>query len=79
MLPAAEGNGLTAIAKAAEAVPVLQGFEGVTVAFPPDALAAMDTVMEVVPEPEVMVYPVGRLHEYVVALVTAVVLNTTPV
>ena len=63
MLPATEGNRLTAIANAVEAVPVLQGFEGVTVAFPPAALEAMDTVIEVVPEPEVMVYPVGRLQE----------------
>jgi hypothetical protein len=77
--PAAAGSGLTVTEYDVEAVPVLQGFEGVTVMVPETALAEVLTVIEFVPLPAVIVNPDGNVHAYEVAFVTAVVLYTNPV
>lgn len=62
IVPAADGKGDTVTGKAVEAVPVLQGFDGTTVTVPEEAAEDTDTVTELVPDPAVMVYPVGKLH-----------------
>lgn len=60
--PAAPGSGLTVTEYAEDAVPVLHGLEGVTVMEPETAEADVLTVMELVPEPELMLKPVGSVH-----------------
>ena len=62
IVPAADGKGDTVTGRAVEAVPVLQGFDGTTVTFPEEAEVDTDTVTELVPDPAVMVYPLGKLH-----------------
>ena len=52
-------------------VPVKQPLLGVTVTLPD--VDPQSTVIEVVPCPDAIVAPVGTVHVYVVALVTAVV------
>ena len=67
----ATGLTVTAILLAA-LVPQL--LPAVTVMFPFCPAVPVVTVMEVVPAPAVIVQPVGTLHVYVVAFVTAVML-----
>lgn len=62
MAPAAPGRGFTVTKKAVDTVPVLQGLEGVTVTFPFPALAAIVTVIVLLPEPDVMEYPKGSVQ-----------------
>lgn len=60
--PAAPGNGLTVTVYAVEAAPVLHGLDGVTVIEPDTAEAEVLTVIELVPEPAVILKPVGSVH-----------------
>lgn len=57
---------------------VPQEFEAVTVMFPLVAPAPVETVMVLVPAPEVMVHPDGTVHVYNVALGTAAMLYVRP-
>jgi hypothetical protein len=77
--PAAPGSGFTVKENAAETEPVLQLFDGVTVIFPEVPLADILTVILFVPDPAVILAPEGRTQLYVVAFVTAGILNTSPV
>jgi hypothetical protein len=62
MAPALAGKGETVTAKEGDTVPLVQGLDGSTVMFPLTAEALRVTVMELVPEPELMLKPVGSVH-----------------
>ena len=61
----------------AELVP--QELLAVTVIFPPTALADVETVIELVLAPDVMLHPEGSVQVYDVALGTAAMLYVNPV
>ena len=58
--PAAEGNGLTVTANAADPAPVKHPLDGVTEIFPDTAAAEAVTTIAFVPLSEVMVNPAGN-------------------
>ena len=74
--PAADGRGLTVIGNAAETVPLPHALVPLTLIFPDDADALKETVMLLVPEPEVMLAPGESPHEYPVALAIAGTVKT---
>jgi hypothetical protein len=69
----AEGVPFPTVTANVAAVDVPHVFPAVTVMFPFCPVAAVETVMLFVPAPEVIVQPVGTVHVYVVAFVTAAI------